>query len=98
MLNDEGRDTKLLLADQLSLGMAPKTVCNLLREVRKAVHRGLGVHEVEFSGTGEEARGNIQQIQAACLRSSDLPVTTRTASEFDSPPISVRACVQPFSN
>jgi ABC-type branched-subunit amino acid transport system ATPase component len=39
--------TKLLLADELSLGLAPKAVTRLLRAVRAAADEGLGVLLVE---------------------------------------------------
>jgi branched-chain amino acid transport system ATP-binding protein len=43
-----GRDPKVLLADELSLGLAPIIVTNLLRAVRDAaVERGIGVILVE---------------------------------------------------
>jgi branched-chain amino acid transport system ATP-binding protein len=43
-----GRDsTKLLLADELSLGLAPRSVGRLLRATRDAADRGLGVLVVE---------------------------------------------------
>lgn len=83
------RQPHLLLADELSLGLAPKTVTRLLRAVRAAADRGVGallveqyVHRVlkiadrvyllhqgriQFSGTGAEARANIDEIQAAYL-------------------------------
>lgn len=83
------RQTDLLLADELSLGLAPKTVGRLLRAVRAAADGGVGallveqhVHRVleiadrvfllhqgrvEFSGTAEEARSRIDEIQATYL-------------------------------
>ena len=83
------RQPTLLLADELSLGLAPKTVARLLRAVRAAADTGVGallveqhVHRVldiadrvyllhqgriEFSGTGAEARSNIDEIQATYL-------------------------------
>jgi branched-chain amino acid transport system ATP-binding protein len=43
-----GRDPKVLLADELSLGLAPIIVANLLQAVRRAaVERGIGVLLVE---------------------------------------------------
>jgi branched-chain amino acid transport system ATP-binding protein len=43
-----GRDPKVLLADELSLGLAPIIVANLLKAVRAASHeRGVGVLLVE---------------------------------------------------
>lgn len=41
------RPTKLLLADELSLGLAPKTVERLLQSVRAYVDRGMGALVVE---------------------------------------------------
>ena len=41
------RPTQLLLADELSLGLAPKTVTRLLRAVRAAADRGMGALLVE---------------------------------------------------
>jgi branched-chain amino acid transport system ATP-binding protein len=42
-----GRDPKVLLADELSLGLAPIIVANLLKAVRAAAERGVGVLLVE---------------------------------------------------
>ena len=42
-----GRDPKVLLADELSLGLAPIIVANLLKAVRAAADRGVGVLLVE---------------------------------------------------
>ena len=42
-----GRAPKLLLADELSLGLAPLVVDRLLRAVREAAERGLGALLVE---------------------------------------------------
>ncbi|MGW4985220.1 ABC transporter ATP-binding protein [Streptomyces mirabilis] len=42
-----GRDPKLLLADELSLGLAPLVVDRLLRAVREAADHGLGALLVE---------------------------------------------------
>jgi branched-chain amino acid transport system ATP-binding protein len=43
-----GRDPKVLLADELSLGLAPLIVANLLKAVRNAAtERGVGVLLVE---------------------------------------------------
>jgi len=42
-----GRPTKLLLADELSLGLAPKTVGRLLKAVRAAADEGMGALVVE---------------------------------------------------
>jgi branched-chain amino acid transport system ATP-binding protein len=43
-----GREPKVLLADELSLGLAPIIVANLLKAVRDAaVERGIGVLLVE---------------------------------------------------
>ncbi|MGH3263320.1 MAG: ABC transporter ATP-binding protein [Trebonia sp.] len=83
------RDTDLLLADELSLGLAPKTVGRLLRSVRAAADGGVGallveqhVHRVleiadrvyllhqgriEFTGTADEARTSLDEIQATYL-------------------------------
>ena len=41
------RPTRLLLADELSLGLAPKTVARLLQAVRAAADRGMGALLVE---------------------------------------------------
>ncbi len=84
------RQTDLLLADELSLGLAPKTVGRLLRAVRAAadedgigallveqhVHRVLEIADrvyllhqgtIQFSGTAEEARTSLDEIQATYL-------------------------------
>jgi branched-chain amino acid transport system ATP-binding protein len=83
------RPTKLLLADELSLGLAPKMVGRLLRAVRSAADDGMGalvveqhVHRVlaiadralvlrrgvlEFSGSADEARAHIEEIQGHYL-------------------------------
>jgi branched-chain amino acid transport system ATP-binding protein len=42
-----GRDPTVLLADELSLGLAPIIVANLLKAVRAAAERGVGVLLVE---------------------------------------------------
>jgi branched-chain amino acid transport system ATP-binding protein len=87
------RQPDLLLADELSLGLAPKTVTRLLRAVRAAADEGVGallveqyVHrvlaiadrvyllhrgQIQFSGTGAEARANINEIQAMYLADPD---------------------------
>lgn len=84
-----GRPTKLLLADELSLGLAPQTVGTLLSAIRRAADEGMGalvveqhVHRiltiadrvyllrhgrVEFSGTADEARARIDEIQGSYL-------------------------------
>ncbi len=83
------RSPKLLLADELSLGLAPKTVGRLLRAVRAAADQGVGallieqhvnrvldiadrvylLHHgvIEFEGTADEARANMDRIQATYL-------------------------------
>jgi branched-chain amino acid transport system ATP-binding protein len=83
------RSPKLLLADELSLGLAPKTVGRLLRAVRGAADQGVGallieqhvnrvldiadrvylLHHgvIEFEGTADEARANMDRIQATYL-------------------------------
>jgi ABC-type branched-subunit amino acid transport system ATPase component len=84
-----GRSPKLLLADELSLGLAPLIVENLLQAVRRAADSGVGVLLVEqhvrqalkiadrvylmergrisLSGTTEEMRGQLDEIEAAYL-------------------------------
>jgi branched-chain amino acid transport system ATP-binding protein len=85
-----GREPQVLLADELSLGLAPLIVDRLLAVVRAAAtERGIGVLLVEqhvrkaltiadrvyvmergsivMTGTAEEARGKITQIEAAYL-------------------------------
>ena len=85
-----GRKPKVLLADELSLGLAPLIVDRLLATVRAAAdERGVGVLLVEqhvrkaltvadrvyviergrirMTGTAEEARANLHQIEAAYL-------------------------------
>jgi branched-chain amino acid transport system ATP-binding protein len=83
------RSSRLLLADELSLGLAPIVVDRLLRAVRTAADAGLGVllveqhvHKaldvadrvlvmrrgaIELSGTTDELRGRIDEIQASYL-------------------------------
>jgi len=92
------RQTDLLLADELSLGLAPKTVGRLLRAVRAAADQGVGallveqhVHrvleiadrvyllhqgQVQFSGTAEQARANIDEIQATYLATGNAESQT----------------------
>jgi sulfate-transporting ATPase len=87
------RESRLLLVDELSLGLAPLVVDRLLRSVRAAADRGIGVllveqhvHKalavadrvvvlrhgtVELTGTAEELRDRVEDIQAAYLQ----PVT-----------------------
>ena len=82
----------MLLADELSLGLAPLVVERLLIALRKAADNGLGVLLVEqhvrkalkvadrvyvlqrgrivYTGTGEEARRDIDVIEAAYLGGS----------------------------
>ena len=89
------RPTKLLLADELSLGLAPKSVDLLLAAVRRAADEGMGalvveqhVHRVlqiadrvyvlrrgrvEFTGTAEEARSNLDEIQKHYLATGGGP-------------------------
>ena len=86
------RDTRVLLADELSLGLAPIVVDRLLRAVRSAADGGVGVllveqhvHKalqisdrvyvmrrgrIEVSGTTEELRDRVEEIQASYLASS----------------------------
>jgi ABC-type branched-subunit amino acid transport system ATPase component len=96
------RPTKLLMADELSLGLAPLTVGRLLSAVRKAADEGMGallveqhVHRVleiadrvyvlrqgviQFVGTSETARGNIDEIRGMYLAGS-----TATAVDGEEP-------------
>jgi branched-chain amino acid transport system ATP-binding protein len=89
-----GRNPELLLADELSLGLAPLIVDRLLAAVRAAADdRGVGVLIVEqhvrkafsiadrvyvmergaivMSGTAEEARGQLDAIEAAYLSKAE---------------------------
>ena len=97
------RQPQLLLADELSLGLAPKTVTRLLRAVRAAADDGIGallveqhVHRVleiadrvyllhqgriQFSGTGAEARANIDEIQAVYLTADPASGSTSMKDE-----------------
>jgi branched-chain amino acid transport system ATP-binding protein len=84
------RQPEVLLADELSLGLAPLIVDHLLGTVREAADsRGVGVLLVEqhvrkalsvadrvyvmergrivMSGTADEARANLEQIEASYL-------------------------------
>jgi len=86
------RRPKVLLADELSLGLAPLVVARLLEELRRvATERGIGVLLVEqhvrhaldiadrvyvmqrgritISGTAQEIRGQLTEIEAAYLSS-----------------------------
>jgi branched-chain amino acid transport system ATP-binding protein len=84
-----GRRPKALLADELSLGLAPLVVDRLLLAVRAAADEGLGVLLVEqhihkamqvadrvyvlrrgrvrLSGTVEDLRGRVDEIQSSYL-------------------------------
>jgi branched-chain amino acid transport system ATP-binding protein len=89
-----GRNPKVLLADELSLGLAPLVVTNLLETVRRAAYeRGVGVLLVEqhvgqaldvadrvyvmtrgrivLSTTADEAKGQLDEIEAAYIPQSD---------------------------
>jgi branched-chain amino acid transport system ATP-binding protein len=91
-------DKRLLLADELSLGLAPLAVGWLLQAVRAAADDGLGVllveqhvhrvldiadrvyvlshGRVEYSGTAEQSRGQIDEIQAHYLGRDGPAFTT----------------------
>jgi branched-chain amino acid transport system ATP-binding protein len=85
-----GREPKVLLADELSLGLAPLVVSRLLATLRTVAHeRGVGILLVEqhvrqalsiadfvyvmdrgnvtLSGSVEEIRGRLDEIEAAYL-------------------------------
>lgn len=84
------RDARLLLVDELSLGLAPLVVDRLLAAVRSAADGGMGVllveqhvHKalavadrvvvlrhgtVELTGTADDLRGRVDEIQAAYLQ------------------------------
>ncbi len=86
------RGTKILLADELSLGLAPLVVERLLQAVRDAADEGLAVLLVEqhvrkalakadrvyvlghgsvaFSGTAEEAKGDLAALEQVYLSTS----------------------------
>ena len=88
------RDPNLLLADELSLGLAPLVVKRLLETVRRvATERSTGVLIVEqhvrqalhiadrvyvmqrgrivMSGTAEEVRGRIDEVEATYLSNQE---------------------------
>ncbi|MEX5635648.1 ABC transporter ATP-binding protein [Parafrankia sp. FMc2] len=82
-------EPSVLLADELSLGLAPKIVTRLMQALRSAADRGAGVLLVEqharqalaiadrayilrrgsvvWSGSADEARANLQEIEGAYL-------------------------------
>jgi ABC-type branched-subunit amino acid transport system ATPase component len=83
------RPTRLLIADEMSLGLAPLAVRRLMTAVREAADSGMGALVVEqhvrrvleiadrvyvlrrgrivFSGSAEEARGRINEIEQTYL-------------------------------
>lgn len=107
------RETDLLLADELSLGLAPMTVGRLLRAVRSAADSGVGallveqhIHrvleiadrvyllhqgKVAFSGTAEEARTRIDEIQATYL------TTGRRDAETHAQQVDTTTVLQPVA-
>jgi branched-chain amino acid transport system ATP-binding protein len=95
------RDPNLLLADELSLGLAPLVVKRLLETVRRvATERSTGVLIVEqhvrqalhiadrvyvmqrgrivMSGTAEEVRGRIDEVEATYLSNQEPRTETST--------------------
>jgi branched-chain amino acid transport system ATP-binding protein len=69
--------TKLLLADELSLGLAPLVVERLLRAVRAAADRGLGVLLVE-----QQFRKALRVADRAYVLSRGQVVVEGTAAEL----------------
>jgi branched-chain amino acid transport system ATP-binding protein len=73
-----GRDPKVLLADELSLGLAPLVVERLLDTVRRAAHeRGIGVLFVE-----QHVRLALQVADRVCVLQRGRVVLSGTAAEI----------------
>jgi branched-chain amino acid transport system ATP-binding protein len=104
---------RLLLADELSLGLAPKLVGRLLGAVRAAADAGLGallieqhVHRVldvadrvyvlghgrlQFSGTADEARARLGEIESHYLSGPTVPPQAADGERSRSPAASPAA-------
>ena len=70
-------DTRLLLADELSLGLAPKIVRRLLGAVRAAADRGIGVLLVE-----QQVRNALSVADRVCVLQRGRIVLAGTATEM----------------
>src|SRR6266702_4964595 len=62
-------EPSVVLADELSLGLAPKIVTRLLAAVRASADRGdvLRQGSVALSGTAQELRANLKEIERSYL-------------------------------
>lgn len=96
------RQTTVLLADELSLGLAPLIVDRLLRALREAADSGVAVllveqhivkamevadrayvmrrGQIEVSGTADELRGRLNEIQQSYLEAPSTRGTNGTTA------------------